>query len=377
MTDLRDARLQRALQEAPDAQLRPHARTRGRVLEAARQAVAPAPPPAWWKALWSAMGNSRAPWNAAFATVVLATLVTVLWYDREIPGPRSDSPRPEQPAPTAAPAQPAQPAPALAEPAAPAAARAKPQADSQGERQQAQSPAGRRDAAQAKSQPRASDTQLAPPVAEAAREQRNETPAPAAEESRSAEPANAPAEAVRDQDASALAKRRFERADSAPPAGAAAPAPVAPRPQTAPAAPAAAPPAPPAPAAAARVAPPQAGAPLSGLTTQRAAPGLAVDWSGLRISDALGNRVGLSREQAPRLAQLASRVAGETQGREPLTDPVEIRIELHRAGELQAVLELAGAQVRWTDAAGASFTARPPAAQLQALRDEAGRLLRR
>jgi hypothetical protein len=57
------------------------------------------------------------------------------------------------------------------------------------------------------------------------------------------------------------------------------------------------------------------------------------------------------------------------QGQEPLDGPVEIRIELSRAGEPAGVLELAGPQLRWTRRSGGradSITARPEPAQLEA-----------
>jgi len=81
MTQLRDARLRRALEAAPDALARPPARTRAAILAAAADAVQP-----WWKRWWAAMGDRRTPWAAALATVVLATLVIVLWQGQEIPG---------------------------------------------------------------------------------------------------------------------------------------------------------------------------------------------------------------------------------------------------------------------------------------------------
>jgi len=130
MSELRDARLRRALESAPDADLLPDERTRRAVLDAARQAAAPSPRISWWKQLWQGMGDRAMPWSAAFATVVIATLVTVLWRDREIPSGRPDVAPTSESAPEAAP--PALPAstPAALQPAVPArkvAPAAKPQ----------------------------------------------------------------------------------------------------------------------------------------------------------------------------------------------------------------------------------------------------------
>lgn len=79
-----DARLKKALEQAPDAQAKPAAATRDAILKAAHDAVAPAPttpPPApWWKrALNALFGSSHMPWNAAFATLLVASFIGLLW----------------------------------------------------------------------------------------------------------------------------------------------------------------------------------------------------------------------------------------------------------------------------------------------------------
>lgn len=91
MSELRDVRLQRALEHAPhDAAVpadavsqavRRHAR---QALQADRALVPRRQP--WWHALWHASGSQAGPRNAAFATLVLAGFVTLLWQGREIPG---------------------------------------------------------------------------------------------------------------------------------------------------------------------------------------------------------------------------------------------------------------------------------------------------
>jgi hypothetical protein len=132
MTELRDARLRQALDAAPDAQLRPLPRTREAVLAAARAAAVPAP---WWRGLGgrSGAGASRAPWNAAFATLLVAGIVTLLWQGQEVPPARTEradpnAGAPRAVAPAAQPAAPIASAAALARqpapPAAPVAAQA-------------------------------------------------------------------------------------------------------------------------------------------------------------------------------------------------------------------------------------------------------------
>ena len=115
---LRDARLARALEHAPDvlADTRPEALRRESILRAAHDAVAQAPatPPApWWLrcAEWfrAGAGPGRMPWNAALATVLLAGFITLLWREEPVPSAQTDLPIPSATAP-AAPAEPAVPA---------------------------------------------------------------------------------------------------------------------------------------------------------------------------------------------------------------------------------------------------------------------------
>ncbi|WP_423459535.1 hypothetical protein [Ottowia sp. VDI28] len=97
LTTLRDARLTRALEHAPDAHLRPDPAARAAVLAAARKAVGPVEPvtpaPGGWRA-WLGLnrgGRHRMPWNAAFATVLVAGFVTLLWRGEPVPEARMDS----------------------------------------------------------------------------------------------------------------------------------------------------------------------------------------------------------------------------------------------------------------------------------------------
>jgi len=105
----RDAWLSQALQHAPDAEAAPPAALSEAILRQAREAVKPtrAAAPArttnpllqWWS--WLA----RPPIAAGFATVMVATLVGVMWWDRPLD---AFGPQPEAPAAPAAPAPGAQ-----------------------------------------------------------------------------------------------------------------------------------------------------------------------------------------------------------------------------------------------------------------------------
>jgi hypothetical protein len=103
-THLRDARLRHALAHAPDAQAAPAEATRAAILRHAHAAVAaPAPvaPRLWWTRVAPALAGPRRPWNAGFATVLVACVVAGLWWERDVPGPAPDaqSPAPAVPVP--------------------------------------------------------------------------------------------------------------------------------------------------------------------------------------------------------------------------------------------------------------------------------------
>ena len=89
MTELRDARFQKALEAAPDAAARPPQAIAESIRAAARNTPAPRLTKAvdhpWWKRLWWRTGQPRAPWGAALATVLLGVLVTALWIDQPLP----------------------------------------------------------------------------------------------------------------------------------------------------------------------------------------------------------------------------------------------------------------------------------------------------
>jgi len=332
VSELRDARLKRALDSAPDAQSHPDARTRQAIHASAHQAVAPAVRESWWRRLLGP-DRQRMPWSAAFATVAMATLVTVLWHDREIPGARPDAVPAE--APVAAPSTQPQPQPApLAIPAPPAESRvaSAPSVRSRPAAKPAPEPA-----------PRRQEFAPAPP-----------RPAAPAQERSAERPV------LKDEDSRALAKSASPQAESARAADTAAAAPpaapaVAPRPEAA--------------GAAAR-----APAPSAGLASQMRRP--AADGSTrLRIVSG-GRTVDAALDDRSRLADLLGRAAALARSAEPLAAAPDLRVELRRQGEPAVVLELAGPQLRWTPPGSEGGTARPAPALLQALREELERLLR-
>ena len=110
-THLRDARLHKALEHAPDAQAAAPAAMREAILRQARHAAAPvpgspttAPPSPWWKGILGSVSGAGRPWNTAFASVLLAGVVVGLWWDREVPGPQPDAGTRDLPAAVAPPA---------------------------------------------------------------------------------------------------------------------------------------------------------------------------------------------------------------------------------------------------------------------------------
>lgn len=111
MTALRDARLQKALEYAPDAGLTSGKSVGDAIKFAALKALQTVParrPRGWWarfKAWWLPPGH--VPWNAAFASLLLASLVTLVWRGEHTPGaePEAAAERPVATAPAAPPAQ--------------------------------------------------------------------------------------------------------------------------------------------------------------------------------------------------------------------------------------------------------------------------------
>lgn len=134
-TYLRDARLHKALEHAPDAHAAAPAAIREAILRQARHAhhaAAPIPtpstaasPPPWWKRMLGSPPRAHRPWNAAFVSVLLAGVIVGLWWDQEVPGPQPEAaprdlpaatppPDTEAPAPVRPPSPSPSPAPAPA-----------------------------------------------------------------------------------------------------------------------------------------------------------------------------------------------------------------------------------------------------------------------
>lgn len=400
--DLHDPRLRRALDHAPDRDAMPAAHTREAILKMAHNLAEASAPVAghvaeaapWWRRLFGGGSpRSRMPWNAAFATVLVATFVTVLWHREPVPEAGLDGEAQVAGAPAPASAPPAQSAEAPAVAAAPAA-----------------EPAATAD--------------MTPPAAqrsEAARDAKETLKQRETQEARDAtRRREAPAAASIQKDEERM---REKAAPAAPVAQAPVPAPAAPAIASAPvpAAPpmadvgqspvpyAAAPPAP-APAAAAAAPPIQresaettsslaaqggASANVAGMqrraapasaAAKAAAPRAATEaatsggftaldrWTTLDITRA-GTTTRQARGDTEGLAALVNTVArAATVSGGELSAPVEARIELRRDGALLAVLEIAGDQVRWTPQPGGSASiGTPPAQALDALRTAVSR----
>jgi hypothetical protein len=336
-THLRDARLRHALAHAPDAQAAPAEATRAAILRHAHAAVArPAPvaPLPWWARLARALAGPRSPWNAGFATVLVACVVAGLWWERDVPGPAPDAQSPPPAVPTPAPAT--REATERKEGTAPAeqpatGASAVPQA-----REKAQ-PAPR--PAQPQPQP-----QIAPPV-------------PHAE-------AVAPPAATQSMPPPADVQRR---AQAAPPRAEAADAPSAPTPVPA---------QDPADITASRASralasgPPRPGAAPA---QARPAPATAPDafaWTALQLQPAPSR----ARDSLPAdVLQAVDNLLRTGATAVPAEDPVLARIALlHEGGAVLGVLELGAYSMRWTPAGDRlprAFAARVEPATSQRVRD--------
>ncbi|QFZ83308.1 hypothetical protein GFK26_11310 [Variovorax paradoxus] len=396
--DLHDPRLRRALDHAPDRDAMPAAHTREAILKMAHNLAAVSAPAAghvaeaapWWRRLFGGGSpRSRMPWNAAFATVLVATFVTVLWHREPVPEAGLDGEAQVAGAPAPASAPPAQTAeaPAAAPAAEPAATAdmtppAAPRSDAA---RDAKETSKQRETQEARD---ASRRREAPPAAEASiqkdEERMLEKAAPAAPVVPAPAPA-APAIASAPMPAPPMADVGQSPAPyaAAPPAPAAAPAAPMQRESAETtsslaaqggasanvagmqrrAAPASAP-------AAAKAAAPRAAAEAvtsSGFT--------ALDrWTTLDITRA-GTTTRQTRGDTEGLAALVNTVArAATVSGGELGAPVEARIELRRDGALLAVLEIAGDQVRWTpQPGGPASIGTPPAQALDALRTAVSR----
>ncbi|MDA7416849.1 hypothetical protein PGB34_10775 [Xenophilus arseniciresistens] len=316
-----DARWQRMLDHAPDAQVQPSAATRAAILEAAHRAVqAPAAKPvaggtSFFLLRWldRLLPRASAPWSAALATVVMAFFITLIWQGEPVPQAQPDGDRAalSREAPQAE----------MAPPAAPAAPAPMPQA--------APAPAT---SAPGPAAVEPAPAQPAAPNAEASREQHKRAPPPA-------EPAapqarlRAPIESQRDAleaGATAADARQAEARAPAPAAAAPPPAPIA--------------------------------APEFPSWQQ---------WTELQFTDAQGRSGTVPRERAAELTALLEQVLPlpRAEARDAaLPASVDGRLTLRQGARVLGTLELGGNAVRWHAAGAAPAFALPPPAALSALR---------
>jgi hypothetical protein len=365
---LHDPLLQQVLDHAPDQAATPDAALSQSIRVLAHEAVAPSLPAGpigaerpWWQRLLGIGGGagSRMPWNAAFATVLVGVLVTVMWQREPVPGAAPDAPMQERPAAPvpAAPPTPVTPAPAsVSKPA---------------------------EAPPAPPPPSVLDTALAESraITEAAKRALDE---------RDREQERQARQAAADREATIAADKAVERAQQALAREEAAkmkaepslPPPVQWPPAPEPVAPAA-PSVSAAPPAALRAAPPVASVPsrAAGMAAPAPAPAAPApsptpepsfnalaQWTQLRISrNGADSRV-LPRAEARELGALVGSVALAGVGSQPLAGAVDWRIALERDGEVLGVLELAGGQVRWREKGVPPGTGQPGAGALSSLR---------
>ena len=340
---LRDARLARALEHAPDTlePAQPAAAMRDAILRAAHAAVETpqthpaAPPGRGWRAgvasVWNRlMGTGRMPWNAALATVLLAGFITLLWRDEPVPSAQTDPPIAASPPRADQPTQ-------VAAESARSADSAGPAADSTA-KQKTQEPSANRDVA----------------------------------------PAAKPERARRSQEGSAPLIMEMPPVATAPPMAAAPPAPAAPA-APAPALPAAemAQAAPPAQASAPSIAPERAMPQEKSLAARRlaavaAAGGVPQDWTELRGADGVAVARGGTGELPRLLESLRAEAAapdaradGLARAEGEAAAPV-VRVDLLRAGQLLGSLELAGRRWRFTPQPGSGAASQGVLAEAEA-----------
>ena len=343
---LRDARLARALEHAPDTlqPAQPAAAMRDAILRAAHAAVETpqthpvAPPGRGWRAgvagVWGhLMGTGRMPWNAALATVLLASFITLLWRDEPVPSAQTDPPIAASP----------------------------PRADQQKE-------------ATAES---ARSTDSAGLAADSAAKQKTQEPS-ANRANRDVAPAAKPERTRRSQEGSAPPVMEMPPVATAP----AAPAPASPAAEMAQAAP-------PAQASAPSIAPERTMPQEKSLAARRsaavaAAGGVPEDWTELRGADGVAVARGGTGELPRLLESLRAEAAapdaradGLARAEGEAAAPV-VRVDLLRAGQLLGSLELAGRRWRFIPPPGGGAASQGvlAEAEAQALRAAMQRLQR-
>ncbi|MBK9575055.1 MAG: hypothetical protein IPO43_21370 [Rhodoferax sp.] len=382
MTELRDARLKRALDHAPDVALRPSEATRLAIKAIACEASAVAVPvpkkAALGESLWRRAARwwggapartSHMPWNAALATVVLASLVTLMWFEQPVPQAVPDDEQARGQATTDTPAPASAPtAVAASEPKSQplqdaSRARSRPERDEPASRQSAQAQPQPQPQPQAKTAGSIGEAknEPAPPLVAAPSAKRGE--------SRNVVGSVPPNEAV-----SLSAETTVAPVQSSSPGPSAAPA-AAPMP----AAPAA--------AAKAQSVPSELRGVLADKAKRRAdlgaagssrtpAPPSMADWSDLSVQRA-GSPLLLSSAQTSRLVALLQAVSlRATQAGDP-EPSASTRLDLSRRGEPVAMIELGERWLRWTPvgtSSGGTWIGRASVAQWEAIHDELERL---
>jgi len=364
--DLTDNALRQVLLRAPDRGALPDWQLRQTILQRAHDAVAeqaelllaarePAP---WWHLdSWWKKGERRAvtPWNAAFAMVLVAGLVAVLWQREPVPDARPDA---DRPTPVPAPAD-------LGRAPLPA-------------------PAAEPPAASAAPSPQPAPPDVAAPASDPAAIAPAEPPSPGAAKAPDAGAADGPAmpdEATADARAGRIAPIEAApaprtSADAAPAVPMVGAAPQALKPLE-PAASIASPPvaaAVPAPGGATAMQHSAEAAPVA-----PARPGQRTDdtppptfaalsqWTELRINHNRQSRT-VGRIWDRELILLLNSAAITAAGAQPLKGRAQWRLTLQQDGKTLAVMELTQSQVQWTEGKAPPATGTPPPGALDALR---------
>jgi hypothetical protein len=327
---LHDEAVRKALSHAPDRATLPDWRIRQAILDHAHDAVSASEEllaasrerEPWWRLAWwrDRMGAPRAtPWHAAFVSVLLGVLVTMMWQREPVPGARLD----ERPV------------------AAPPAASVEQQA-----------PAAKEEARAPEASARLEVPKPAPAPAPAPQPEPTPAPPPPAVVAPPVAPAPAPAPAPAASDALA------SREQSAPPVAATPPAAAPSESNRA--------------AAAPSLRPPAAARPAPGARSTDSAPpsdfGALSRWTELRVASVSGEVRTVSRADAGELSQLLSSVAIVAAGGPPLRSLPEWRVALERKGDVLAVLEVGRNQVRWTEGKLPPVSGTPSPEALEALR---------
>jgi hypothetical protein len=365
-----DPVLRRMLDAAPDRDAAPRPATREAILRTAHNAVATSAPARpeprdaalpWWKRLWGATPGLRMPWNAAFATVLVAMFVTVLWHREPVPDARVEAEAPAAPAarPSATPES--SPAPAATEVAPSTPVPASPPSPALRERERADTRTAREQRRPAPEADAAARSQSTPDAKARTEPQADRPPPVAAPSASTAVPPPAP-------------EANFAPAPPPSPAGAPAAAGVPPAAAARAVVPSPAPPPPPAelaPAPMREAAPPPAALARRPLAPA-AHPGAWREWTHLRIVDASGQSRRLARAEAAQLGALVEAALPSESGAAAAEAPAPgWRIVLEGArGAALGVLEVPaapGRTLRWREGTATPVDVEPPPAVVEAL----------